>query len=70
MKSEISEQKKFKEKYIHDVKQKLSNPRTVVVSSNSESKFRGKEKKINSIYNNDNTFNKYKAAIMALKDYK
>ena len=66
--SEKSEQKKNKENYIiFNDNQKLSKNK-FKVSSNSENKYKGNENLINPIYNNNNTFNKYKAAIMALKD--
>jgi hypothetical protein len=38
------------------------------LSNNSENKVGSDENKKHIIYNNNNTFNKYKAAIMALKD--
>ena len=49
-------------------RQKSSNSK-FNISSNSENKMGRGENKINHIYNNNNTFNKFKAAIMALKDY-
>ena len=52
---------------IHNVKQKFNT--NLKLSNNSENKMRNGENKRNNIYNNNNTFNKYKAAIMALKDY-
>ena len=63
-------QKKYKDNIIiNHVRQKSSNSSKFKISSNSENKVGGGENKINHIYNNNNTFNKYKAAIMALKDY-
>ena len=54
---EINLQKRLKD---NNIKQKFSNT-NLKLSNNSENK-------ISNIYNNNNTFNKYKAAIMALKD--
>ena len=63
-------QKKYKDNIIiNHIRQKSSNSSKFKISSNSENKVGGGENKINNIYNNNNTFNKYKAAIMALKDY-
>ena len=68
IKEEISQQPKIKENnVIHNVKQKFSNTK-LKLSNNSENKVGGDENKKHNIYNNNNTFNKYKAAIMALKD--
>ena len=68
IKEEITLQKQKKESnIIHNVKQKFSNIK-LILSNNSENKMRNGENKRNNIYNNNNTFNKYKAAIMALKD--
>ena len=61
--------KKLKEnKNIHNNKQKLADTK-LKLSNNSENKIKIGENKKSNIYNNNNTFNKYKAAIMALKDY-
>ena len=64
-------QKKYKDNniIINHVRQKSSNSSKFKISSNSDNKVAGGENKINHIYNNNSTFNKYKAAIMALKDY-
>ena len=68
IKEEITLQNKIKENnIIHNVKQKFSNTK-LKLSNNSENKMRNGDNKRNNIYNNNNTFNKYKAAIMALKD--
>ena len=68
IKEEIILQNKIKENnIIHKVKHKFSNSK-LTLSNNSENKIRNGENKIHNIYNNNNTFNKYKAAIMALKD--
>ena len=62
-------QKKLKDnKNIHTNKQKLADTK-LKLSNNSENKIKIGENKKYNIYNNNNTFNKYKAAIMALKDY-
>ena len=61
--------KKLKEnKNIHNNKQKFADTK-LKLSNNSENKIKIGENKKSNIYNNNNTFNKYKAAIMALKDY-
>ena len=68
LKEEIILQNKIKENnIIHKVKQKFSNTK-LTLSNNSENKIRNGENKMHNIYNNNNTFNKYKAAILALKD--
>ena len=62
-------QKKYDENIIiNNSRQKSSNYK-LKVSSNSDNKYKTGEIKITPIYNNNNTFNKYKAAILALKDY-
>jgi hypothetical protein len=66
---EIKLEKKLKgNNVIHSVKQKFTNTK-LKLSNNSENKIKNDENKKHNIYNNNNTFNKYKAAIMALKDY-
>jgi hypothetical protein len=66
---EIKLEKKLKgNNTIHNVKQKFTNTK-LKLSNNSENKIKNDENKKHNIYNNNNTFNKYKAAIMALKDY-
>ena len=68
IKAEISQPQKIKENnVIHNVKQKFTNTK-LKLSNNSENKVGSDENKKHNIYNNNNTFNKYKAAIMALKD--
>lgn len=69
IKPENAINKRYKDNYIiNHVRQKSSSSK-LKISSNSENKVGDGESKINHIYNNNNTFNKYKAAIMALKDY-
>ena len=53
---------------INNNRNKMSNSK-LKISSNSDNKIKSIDNKTNHIYNNNNTFNKYKAAIMALKDY-
>ena len=69
MNEEIILQKKLKQNniIISNNKQKLVDTK-LKLSNNSENKIRICENKKSNIYNNNNTFNKYKAAIMALKD--
>ena len=69
MNEKIILRKKLKENnVIYNAKQKFANKK-LKLSNNSENKIRNGENKKYNIYNNNNTFNKYKAAIMALKDY-
>ena len=67
-KPESSLRKRYNENSLNNPKQKSSNSKSKM-SCNSENKYALGEKKVNSIYNNNNTFNKYKAAILALKEY-
>ena len=61
--------KKYKENYRNtNGKMKPLNAK-LKISYNSENNIDESESKKNSVYNNNNTFNKYKAAILALKDY-
>jgi len=68
IKPESSLRKRYNENSLNNPKQKSSNSKSKM-SCNSENKYALGEKKVNSIYNNNNTFNKYKAAILALKEY-
>ena len=61
--------KKYKENHRNtNGKMKPLNAK-LKISYNSENNIDESESKKNSVYNNNNTFNKYKAAILALKDY-
>ena len=67
-KKESNSQTKYKENIIiNNSRQKSSNYK-LKVSSNSDNKFKTGGNKMIPVYNNNNTFNKYKAAILALKD--
>ena len=64
-----NKQKIYKDNIIiNNFKNKVSNSK-LKISSNSDNKIKSIDNKVNHVYNNNNTFNKYKAAIMALKDY-
>ena len=68
IKPESSLRKRYNENSMNNTKQKSSNSKSKM-ACNSENKYALGEKKVNSIYNNNSTFNKYKAAILALKEY-
>ena len=69
IKPENNTNKKYKENYRNNNGKIKSLNAKLRISYNSENNIGESEKKKNSIYNNNNTFNKYKAAILALKDY-
>ena len=60
MNEENISQKRQKDNNMYNTKQKFSNAKSKLPNNS--------ENKKSNIYNNNNTFNKYKAAIMALKD--
>ena len=59
--------KKYKENLMTNTKNKSSNSKENSFS-NSDDEIEENDSKMKTVYSNHNTFNKYKAAIMALKD--
>ena len=61
--------KKYKENNRNNNGKMKSLNAKLKISYNTESNINESDIKKNTVYNNNNTFNKYKAAILALKDY-